>query len=150
MPLHPNTELVAREWLKSVDGIPDGQVGTVLPTDNSTWAASGYVQVTGVVGGTPAVDYLLAQPIVQIDCWAVNADSGKPPWGKASQLAEHIRAGCHDAAGKRDLTTLPAAYNDARVLEVNLASEPRRVPSDEGSYARFSCDLSIKWIELEA
>lgn len=150
MALHPNTELVAVEWLKGVTGIPSGQVATMLPDDNTTWSASGFVQVVTVVGGSPAVDFLLAQPVVQVDCWAVNPDSGKPPWGKAHQLAEYIRWGVHASAGKRDLTTFPAAYNDARVLEVNLTSEPRRVPSDEASYARYTCELSIKWIELEA
>lgn len=148
MPLHANTELVAVAWLAGIDGIDSDQVATMLPDDNTTWAASGFVQVVGVVGGSPAVDYALAQPVVQVDLWAVNPSSSKPPWGKASHLGELIRYGCHDEAGKRDLAPVKTGYGNVRVEEVNLETEPRRVPADEGSYARYTCELSIKWTEI--
>ena len=57
--LIPNTELVAVSWIKGIPGIPVSSVSTTLPSDNTTWSASGFIQVPFVVGGSP--DIFLAE-----------------------------------------------------------------------------------------
>lgn len=142
--LLPTTELVAVAWLKGVTGLPTSAIGTTLPTDNSTWAASGFVQVQ-TVGGTPNLDVQIAEPIVQIDGWANNGTSKKPAWGRANNLLELVRAGCYAADISR-VVTLPTDYPDARVLSAYLVTEPRRIPDVDSSYARYSADLQLFWV----
>lgn len=143
-----NTELVAVAWLLSADGIEDGQVATTLPTDSSAWSTNGFVHVVGAVGGSPQLDYALREPVVQVDCYAVNQQSGKPPWGKAASLMELIVAATYDEAGLQRVLTLRPGYPQARVLTAHFASEPRRMPGDDSSYARFQADLVLHWITL--
>lgn len=147
--LHPTTDLVAVAWLRTLAGIDAGQVATTLPQSTSSWSELGFVQVTGV-GGAPNMYVPLASPVVQVDCWAVAAtSSGKPPWNKANQLAELIRAACYDLDSVADtIVSLPAAYANARVLSAFLLSEPRRVYDDDGSYARYQFDLQLHWVEV--
>jgi hypothetical protein len=143
-----NTELVAVAWLSSAAGIEPGQVATTLPSDGAAWADSGFLHVVGAVGGSPQLYYALREPVVQIDAYAVNPGSGKPPWGKAASLMELVVAATYDEAGlQRDLTLRPG-YPKARVLTAHFASEPRRIPSDDASYARFQADLVLHWITL--
>jgi len=51
MSIPPNTELVAMRWLQGLSGLAPAMVSTNIPRDNATWAASGFVQVVGAVGG---------------------------------------------------------------------------------------------------
>jgi hypothetical protein len=158
MSLHPNTDLVAVAWLRSIPGIAPTQVATSLPQDNTTWAGSGFVTVA-TVGGTPAMYLPVKQPVVQVDCWAVNPSSGRAPWGKANHLAETVRAHIEDTTrtaniGRR-LTFAVGDYAAAAVSSAWLRTEPRRgitlgsVPvGDEASYARFLFDLELWWREL--
>lgn len=148
MSLRPTSELVAVSWLRGVTGLSSSMVATELPADNSTWSASGFVQVMGV-GGSPNIYVPVAQPVIQVDCWAVNPNSAKPPWGKANQLAELIRMGCLDHANVgRTLTDFPAAYNDARVLTAYPISEPRRIRDDSADFAHYTMDLQFMWVEV--
>lgn len=139
----PTTDLVAVAWLKGVDGVPADAVATTLPSDNSTWTASGFVQVTAV-GGTPNPHLPIRMPVVGVDCWACNPDSGRPPWGKANTLAEAIRDGTGGAAGR--VVALPVAGLSARVLEAYLLTEIRRIKNDEASYARYGFDMAFFWV----
>ncbi|MEU1309506.1 hypothetical protein ABZ419_11510 [Streptomyces cinnamoneus] len=142
--LRATTEQVAVAWLK---GIVGDRVSTTLPKDNTTWSASGFAVVT-TVGGAANMYVPLREPVVSVDCWAVNPDSQKPPWGKAAWLAERIQAGCYDNATIPRLLTLPAGYPAARVLSAYTAYEPRRVPDDASSYARFTLGLALHWVEV--
>lgn len=148
MSLLPSSELVAVAWLTGVSGLPSTAVGTTLPKDTSAWADTGFVQV-GVVGGTPDADVPVARPVMDVRCWAVRPGSAKPPWGKANQLAEVIRAACYrgedDAEPFQRVVTLPAGYRQARVLSVYWVTEPRRLPSDEARFACYGGDLQIHW-----
>lgn len=146
MSLHPTNELVAVAWLKGVTGLGD-RVATELPSDNTSWAASGFVQVTAI-GGTPEATMPVARPAISVDCWAVNADTGRPPWGRANQLAEYVRAAVHDHTATPRAVTMPAAYAGARVLTAYMLNEPRRIRTDPADYARFNFDLHLSWIEL--
>jgi hypothetical protein len=142
--LSATTEQVAIAWLK---GIVGDRVATMLPKDNTSWAASGFC-VTSTVGGAANQYMPLREPVVAVDCWAVNPDSQKPPWGKAADLAEQIQAGCYTNTTIPRLLTLPGQYSRARVLSAYTVSEPRRVPDDASSYARYTLSLALHWTEV--
>jgi hypothetical protein len=146
-PFASTTDLVAIAWIESCEGIKQGQVGTTLPKPDK-WDADGFVTVL-TVGGTPHVNFALRRPVVQIDCWANNLNSNKPPWGKANNLAEIVlKAMYADQLDiQRDLT-LRDHFNNARVLSVWPQTEPRRIKDDEASYARYQFDAAMDWIEI--
>lgn len=146
MSLHPTNELVAVGWLKGVAALDDN-VATELPADNTTWSASGFVQVTAI-GGTPELTVPVARPVLSLDFWACNPNGTKLPWWKANQLAEHVRAAVHDHAGTPRLVALTGNYNDARVLDAWFVNEPRRIRSDDANYAHFTADLGLAWVEV--
>lgn len=146
MSLHPTNELVGVAWLKAITGLGD-LVATEVPTDQSTWAASGFTQVTAI-GGTPHAELPIAMPVLSLDMWAVNPDSGKLPWNKANQLAEHVRAAVHEHSAIRRRVTTPTAYADAVVMEAQLLNEPRRIRDDAADFAHFTADLQLWWFEV--
>lgn len=143
-----NSELVSVAWLSGATGIEAGQVATTLPSDASTWATNGFVLVPGVAGGSPQLHVALREPVVQVETFAVNLNSGKPPWGKAASLFELLVAATYDKARMQRTLTLPAGYPQARVMTAHFLSEPRRMPADDSSYARFVADLALHWITL--
>jgi hypothetical protein len=150
--LRANTGLVATTWIGGVTGLSPAMVACKLPTDNSTWAASGFVTVR-TTGGSSAVDYALRQPIVTIDCYACTLNSTKPPWGKAWHLAETIHVATeptNDTARRavyRDLV-LPGDYPGARVMGAITRSEPREAYGDPGGLAHVLLDVEFDWVEL--
>ena len=142
MSFHPTTELVAVAWVKAATGFTG--VATDIPSDNSTWSASGFIQVQGV-GGTPDTYLPVARPVVSLDFWAVSPNSSKPPWNKANALAEMVRAATYSPGRP---VTLPAAYAGARVMSAQLLTEPRRIRDDNADFAHFQADLQISWVEI--
>jgi hypothetical protein len=145
--LHPTTELVAVAWLKAAVPYLGARVATELPTDNTSWSASGFTTV-GPAGGSPDIYLPVSKPVVSLDCWGVSPNSGKPPWNLAAQQAEEIRRAALAHASAPQAVSLPAAYRSARVMNVIPRSEPRRIPGDAASYARFQMDLEIWWVEV--
>lgn len=143
--LHPNNDLVAAAWCKTIPGVPVNQVAMMLPEDNSTWAASGFVVLT-TVGGTPGEDHALRQPVITFDCWACSPSSVRPPWGKANALAEAIIAG-HYSHSLLGVLQMPNGYVNARVLSTLCLAEPRRMAPDSAGYARYQVDLQLFWTE---
>lgn len=143
-----NTELVAVAWLSSAEGIEAAQVATTLPSNTAAWEANGFVHVVGAVGGSPQLYYALREPVVQVDAYAVNPDSGKSPWAKAASLMELVVAATYDEAGLQRVLTLRPGYPQARVLTAHFISEPRRMPNDDASFARYQADLALHWITL--
>lgn len=143
--LRATPELVAVAWLSTVVG---DRVATTLPKDNTSWAASGFCTIT-TVGGTPNLYVPLREPVVSVDCWAVNPDSQKPPWNKAAALAEAVQAACYDHPAIPQTLTLPAGYPAVQVRSAYTTGEHRRVPDDPSSYARYSIPgLVITWVEV--
>ena len=144
--LHPNSEVVGVAWLKAAVPYLGSRVSTELPTDNSSWSASGFTTVS-VVGGSPNIEVGMRKPVFSIDVWGASTNSGKPPWNLASQQAEQI----HDAVLAHALVpkvlVLPSGYANARVLQVIPRSEPRRVAGDPASYAHFQFDCEMWWVE---
>lgn len=147
--LLPTTELVAIAWLKGVSGIPANSVATRLPADISTWTDTGFVQCQAITGATaPDKDSPLNNPVVQVDTWwCAPSPSKQPPWNKANNLMELVRAGTYTENMLRTVS-LPSGYPSARVLSVYLVTEPRRMNDDDSSYARFSADMKIHWVTL--
>lgn len=146
-----NTELTAIAWLSSLDGVPGDAVATTLPTDNSTWSASGFVQVTGGVGGTVNAYVPMRGPVVQVTCWAVNPNSKRPPWGKANNLAETIWAACYNPANFHAALTLRDSFPQVRVHAAYPVGEIRRLPGgDVSEYAAYTFDVALKWTEITA
>lgn len=150
--LRANTDLVAVAWLAGVTGLSTAMVGSVLPSDATTWSTNGFVTVR-TSGGQPVLDNALRRPVVTVDTWACKPTSSKPPWGHANYLAELIVRGCYarteaeQAAIQRTLT-LPTNYPQARVLSAYPVTEPRRSYGDIGSYASFTFDLQLHWVDL--
>lgn len=143
--MHPTNELVAVAWMKEVTGL--STVATDVPEDNSSWSASGFVQVQALAG-VPENYVGVRQPVFTVDCWGVSPGRPRPPWARANQLAERIRAAVLDHGGvPLDVTTLPAAYTPARVLSAVMLTEPRRVVSDDADYAHYQLDLQLWWVE---
>lgn len=149
--LRATPELVAIAWLKTVVG---DIVATTLPKpakDGSvSWADSGFVTIT-TVGGSPNLYVPLREPAIGVDFWATNPASQKPPWNKAASMAEAVVTACQAHATIPQTVTLPTGYPAALVRSAYVTGEPRRVPDDPSSYARYSVPgLIIAWTEVPA
>ena len=148
--LRATSELVAIAWLKTIVG---DIVATTLPKLGSdgalSWADTGFVTLVNA-GGSPNIYVPLRDPAVGVTCWAANPNSQKPPWGKASNIAETIVAATldHPNVPKRALS-LPGDYPDVQVKSAYVTGEPRRIPDDASSYARYDIPgLVIAWTEV--
>jgi hypothetical protein len=143
---------VAGTWLRSLPGIPLNKVNTVLPPAEK-WADSGFVQVYGVVGGTPHMDAPIRRPVVQVDAWAVRLDSERPPWEKASRLMDAIIAAAVGHTAQSVMNDLEVGDDSVRIFHVYPVSEVRKPPQgldtgDPASYARLTVDLQFSWAIL--
>lgn len=140
--LHPTSELVAIAWLRQV---LTTDVGVDLPEDSTTWG-TGFTQVRAV-GGTPHIHLPQRQPVISVDCWASAANgSHRPPWNRATQLAEQIRAATEASDANRQVV-IGGNYHNAHVQAVYPVSEPKPIPSDVAGYAHVSLDLCLFWVE---
>ena len=151
LPNRPNTDLVTLAWLASIPGLSSDMCATTLP-DPSAWSEDGFAVVTGGVGGA-MLDVPAQAPVVQIDCYAVDTGSNKPPWGIANRLAEHIRAETFQrdrAVRDLEISAGPVTYPPARVAGVRLVTEPRRMYGDPADWAHVQFDLQLLWTEIEA
>ena len=145
LPLFANDELVAQAFAAEVFGT-SSYIGTTLPIpDNNgtvSWYDTGFVQITTIGGSS---DNLLGMnaPVMAVDCWAApRAAGGKPPWGKANNLAEVLRNGCRLA--RPHTLTLPGQFPKARFFTAYFASTPRRLP-DPASYAHYTFQIVVNW-----
>jgi hypothetical protein len=137
-----SAELVAVLWLKGVPGIDATKVATMLPRDVTAWSSTGFVQVGAVLSDSAAPESRVRTAGISVHLWAVNQDSGKPPWGKAANLGELIVAGCEAPGQQRAVTK--TGYAPVRVMDAE-ATGPRRLPGDEGAYAHYQLDLTLMW-----
>lgn len=144
--LIPTNELVAKAWVQAaVSGLTD-KVATLLP--DFPWPDNEFVQISSV-GGSPRTDLLQAGATVSFQCYANRANSRKPPWGQANQLALRIwRAALvrrwqpHPAVE----LAMPSGYGRAIVQSTVPMTEPRRIPSDPSQYAVYGIDIQVYWI----
>lgn len=147
MPLRANPELVAQAFIGSIIGA--GNVGTTLPRDATTWAASGFARIVGI-GGLPEIHVPVRRTMISVETWAAPVGSStKPPWGKAATLAELILAGCYASTGVVRTLTMPVSgFNSVRMFASLAIGEPRRMVSDVSSYARYGFDMRVDWVDL--
>lgn len=143
-----NPELVTVAWLKTATGITNGMVSTTLPTDNTTWAASGFIVVGPVVGGGVHERVPYRSPVMQLDCYAVSLNTDNPPWGQAADLAELVVAASLDDGLLGRALTLRSGYEQARVTGAMVQGGPRRMHDDPAGYAWYQLDLEIHWIPI--
>lgn len=136
--VYASTRKVAVAWLTSL-GLASG---SELPTDTS-WSTTGFVTARAS-GGSPGVHIPVAHPVVTVQCYAVDPDTGLPPWNFAWDLAETVRAGTF-SNGTQVTLDLPDSGQNARVLSVYLISEPRPSYGDMGDYAVVVTDLALHW-----
>jgi hypothetical protein len=149
--LHPSSTQVAVAWLRQVLGVP---AAATLPAVEG-WFDTGFVTVPALAGGNPNWYVPERKPIMQIDTWAANrAASGaksvgrKIPLSKANQLADAIVLATYQhQAGT--VITLPDGFKDVWIMEVYPVSEVRRIPEPASSYAHFSVDIAMMWIERD-
>src|SRR3546814_8582917 len=92
-----------------------------------------------MASGNPDLYLPMNQPVLQVDCWAAKPNSEKPPWGKANNLAELIKAATYEKQYWGPLT-LPATHENARVLGSVAVTEPRRVLGDEARFTNYTLD----------
>lgn len=148
MALFPTSELVAKAWILGIPEVPSGKVATSLPEDRADFL-TGFVQV-GAFGGTPQLHVKKREVMVDVTCWYPPKEgSNKPPWNKAAQLAENVfNAGYAEALTvQRLLTTMPALYNNARVLAW-MPGEVEKRGNDEAGNAAFGFMAEMHWIEV--
>ena len=100
----PTSPLVARAWLAQIPGITAAMTATSVPRITKdtlpAWVATGLLTVQ-VVGGSPDIEMPIAQPVLSVKCWAVNASQdpqtgqsivqNKVPWTRSEELAEMVR-----------------------------------------------------------
>ena len=148
----PSTERVVAAWLATIPGITSAMVATSLPADTSTWASTGFL-VVEPIGGIPSLDVPVRQPLVTVNVWCAHPGVQRPPWGQADSLMEAVMKACvGNLAGRRVDVALsvgsPASTAVARVLAVWAVSEPRRLWSDDLSYAHRQVDIRCNWAAL--
>lgn len=149
----PPAEIVVPLWLR---GIPEFAplvtaghlvVATTLPSlVNETAPASGAIQVHAGIAGTMDVDVPFHRALVQLDCWAANRDSGRPPWGRAAFFAETITHHAYSVSARRRVVPTQAAYVNATVHAVQVMRKPHKIKSDEANYAGLSLDLLVHYV----
>lgn len=146
--LRATPELVAVAWLAAVVG---DIVATTLPKPGSDgalgWADTGFVTLV-TAGGASNIYVPLRTPVMGVSCWAANPGSQKPPWGKASNLAEAIVDATLDHPNVPKALSLPGGYPDVQVKSAYVVGDPRRINDDASSYARYDIPgLVIAWTE---
>jgi hypothetical protein len=148
--LLPTNELVGVSWISSIAGLQADGVATQLPASESSWSRYGFITVA-VVGGSPENNTSIRRPVFQVDCWANNKSSDKPPWWRANVLAEQIRAATFDRQHSHRGVSVSAGgstYPNAIVLSATMMTEPRRGYGDPGDYARYLFDLQLPWTQV--
>ena len=146
-PYLPTNGLVAMSWLgQRVTGLTPAMVAGSLPKSPEAWADEGFVQVTEIPGARANIDLPQARrPIVQVDFWACNPGSAKPPLHKAARLAELVRAAI-EVQSYGQAVVLPNGYLGARVQAAYFLDEPSVVRDDPSGYARLTADLEVDWV----
>lgn len=144
LPISVSAEAVVQAWLATIPGIASSMVGSTLPEDNSTWAASGFI-TTYIVGGKAGMYMPLRSPKVMLCAYATTPGSSIPPWNLAKDLAEAVVAATYNQSLFGNTLTIPYASQDAVVMTAFPLSEPRRGFGDLGDYAMYTVDIQFNW-----
>lgn len=139
---YATADQVASVWLSSVVGVATGDQ---LPSESTTWAASGFVLCSDA-GGSSNIYYELDAPVYMLDCWTCDPGSPFPPWELARNIAETIRKETYRHQPRN--LTLPFCDENARVLQSQVVGRVHRKWGDLGDYACYSVDVMLHWIPL--
>lgn len=143
LPAVATTESVAVAWMRSLAGL-DGLVGTTLPT---TLPDDGFVTVAAIPIAADVDVPQRGRGYVQADTWAApKSGSAKPPWARANLLAETILRGTFSMRHGATVELRPGVA--ARLQSVYATTEPERITSDPGGFARYRFDLAVDWVRL--
>lgn len=142
---YATTPKVVTAWLGSLPSLSTAMVDEQLPSDTSTWAASGFI-TPFVTGGSPNIYMPVQQPVVTLKFWTVDPDTGLPPWNTAENLAEIVRAGTFSFNTIGRALTVPYCDQTARVMSAYFLVEPRRSYMDAGDYACVTVDMAFYWV----
>ena len=148
MGLFPTSELVAKAWILGLPGVPSGAVASTLPEDTAVWPV-GFVQVVSITG-SPSLHVKKRQVVLDITCWyQPKPGSNRTPWNKAAELAEKVFDGGYadPLVVQRLLTTLPAVYDNARVMAF-MPGEVEKRGQDEAGNAAFGFEAEMHWIAV--
>jgi hypothetical protein len=148
--------MVAQEWLKTADGLPISPtaIGRTLPNleNNASIAASGFLQVGSVVGGTPETEVLKRRSVLELISWTPprGRNMDKPTWNRAGDLMEAVVESTYDQdpLNVQRLLTMPTGFRNARVMSVEILTEPREVEGDEASWAGSRVEAQFNWIMM--
>lgn len=144
----PTDELVVIAWLKTLPGLPSGQIGTTLPEDVTKWP-DGFLRVATVGGDVNDVG--VRMPVVTVECWAATTGASKrTPWGRANVLAETIVEATfgEDGHGRvgRSVYPAPGDYRPAFVGSCSSVTRPQRIENDAPGFARYDVNLTVQWV----
>lgn len=139
-----NTSLVVAAWVNSIPDLRPGICATRLPEDNTTWGTSGFIVLTPV-GGHRDVDLPVGRAIVQLDCYAIKPDTGRPLWNMANALVSSVIAATENKATLQRTLTLPNGYPQARVLSCYPVRDEKPGYGDPTSAAVMSFDVFFHW-----
>jgi len=142
--LYATTELVTVAYLGVVLSAPS-IVGLQLPGDQSSWAATGFVQVVAPHAGEPNQYEPIEAPVVAVRCWAVAPGGRRPPWNQAAQLAEKIRRLAFNEYTGAVTVMLPTGYEQAIVDTGSVLSHPARIGGDDSAFACYGLDVRLSW-----
>jgi len=150
---HANSTTVALAWLRTIPGVPLGddgskQVAASLPHVGK-WAATGFITVGPIFPGAPERYVPLQHPVIQFDFWAVHANSKKPNFSVANNLAEIVRAAAEtNMWSDPPELELPPGVSPVWISGIDVIRGIVHVP--DPSYAHFTLDVHIGWIERDA
>lgn len=156
LPPYPTDELVTAAWIGTIPGLAPGMVDEVLPPDVEAdgtvagWVATGFVTVA-VAGGNPDAALPTQKPVMQVDVWATDPGSNKPPWRKASAIGQAIVRATWDRqsiARPLPLVVNGVTYPTAVVKTAYITSNFRRMYDDAGDYAHLQGDLALEWVTV--
>lgn len=149
--MHPSSTQVAVAWLRQIVNLP---AAATLPGVEG-WFETGFVTVPATAGGNPNWYVPERQPVMQIDTWGANraaagakSVSRLPPLSRANQLADAVVLATYQHV-PGTLLTLPNGFKDVWLETVYPVSEIRRIPEPDTSFAHFSVDIAMVWIERD-
>jgi hypothetical protein len=136
--------LVAAEWLAvRVAGVPSG---LRLPEDTSAWAATGFLRVEPMGGGSNDIEVRTRHSMVQVVAHTYSAGS-VPPKIFAAALAERVlRATWPEYNPTTDLD-IPR-FERVRVFGARVMGDPVDRSPTTGAYAEAVLTLTLDWVGL--
>jgi hypothetical protein len=141
-------EVVTKAWIAQLASFTADMVGEQLPRDRTLWAVSGFITVT-VVGGSTVPEFRLESPVIAVQGWAHEPGTDRPPWEKARNLVELVKAGTYQPPGPSGwLLQLPHCGENAVVKTAYPLGKPRRVYGDFGDYAGYVQNLVLNWVPV--